>query len=495
MDEFDLAIIGGGINGAGIARDAAGRGLSVLLCEQGDFGGGTSSASSKLIHGGLRYLEQHAFRLVAESLAERERLLNIAPQLINPLQFVLPQVSSLRSAWKMRVALWLYDHMGGRHSLPRSHVLRLSASPLGEGLRADLSRGFSYWDAQVDDARLVIANLQSAFAYGAQLHARTKIIGARRTAKHWELTARDADGVETIYYARMLVNAAGPWVDEVLQNTEGVHLPARLRLVKGSHIVVPRIHAQPHAYVLQNPDRRIIFMIPFQHDYTLIGTTDLMIDDMRQGIAITPLETRYLLDTANMYLRTALTEADIRWSYCGVRPLYDDGSANPSTLTRDYHLLLDERGALPLLAIFGGKLTSYRKLAEAALQRLSPWMHVSRGPWTASEALPGGDFARRDKARVCQELLARYAELPAILIQALFDRHGTRVPAVLGEVKSAEDLGLHFGADLYEREVRYFIENEWAHCAQDVLWRRTKAGLRLNENQRQQLVQWFEAHV
>ena len=489
--EYDLVVVGGGINGAGVARDAAGRGLRVALLEQGDFGGGTSSASTKLIHGGLRYLEQFEFRLVAESLKEREVLLRLAPHLVTPLRFVLPHVSTLRPAWMMRLGLWMYDRLGGRSSLPPSGMVRLSGTAEGAPLKDELQKGFVYWDAWVDDARLVIANLRSAVAHGAQVWPRTRFTSALRDAHGWCVEAEDRDGRRVQMRSRALVNAGGPWVERILAGIAHGEPSARVQLVKGSHIIVPRVHPGTQAYLLQNEDRRVLFVLPYEQDYSLIGTTDLYVQTPDEGSHITPQEIRYLLGAVNRYLAQPLHEADVVWSYSGVRPLYDDGSANPSKTTRDYNLVLDAREDAPLVSVFGGKITTYRKLAEAVLAKLHPWLPTSRGSWTATEALPGAEgLLDRDAARVA--LRARYAALSPHIVDRLFDRHGNAAPLVLGNAGTEAELGRHFGGGLYECEARYFIEHEWARSADDVLWRRTKAGLHLTVAQRLAFETWFD---
>ncbi len=487
----DLIIIGGGINGAGIARDAAGRGLRAALLEQDDFASGTSSASTKLVHGGLRYLEQFEFRLVAESLKEREVLLHLAPHLITPLRFVLPLIPTARPAWMMRLGLWMYDRLGGAGSLPPSGMVRLAGTAEGVPLKAELQKGFVYWDAWVDDARLVIANLRSAVAHGAQVWPRTRFLGARRDERGWRVEAEGSDGRRLKMYSRALVNAGGPWVERVLSGIAHGGQPAHVQLVKGSHIVVPRIHPGAHAYLLQNEDGRVLFVLPYERHYSLIGTTDVLVEAPEEGALITPQEIRYLLAAANRYLARPLSENDVVWSYSGVRPLYDDGSANPSKTTRDYNLVLDARDDAPLLSVFGGKITTYRKLAEAVLTRLHPWLPTSRAAWTATEVLPGAEGLQdRDAAR--EALRMHYPALPPHLVNQLFDRHGNATQFVLGNARTEADLGIHFGGDLYECEARYFIEHEWARSADDVLWRRSKAGLHLDAAQRLAFEAWFD---
>jgi glycerol-3-phosphate dehydrogenase len=487
MLDFDLFIIGGGINGAGIARDAAGRGLRVALAEQEDFGGATSSASSKLIHGGLRYLEHFEFKLVTESLAEREVLLRSAPHLIRPLQFVLPHARGLRPAWMIRCGLWLYDLLGGRGSLPRSQAAALQGGVLKPAFR----RGFSYWDARADDARLVIANLRSAADHGARLWSRTRCVGAQVEEGRWIVRLRRPDGNEEECRARMVINASGPWAAHVLGALRG-QAKAEVRLVKGSHIVVPRVHDKPHAYILQNRDKRVLFIIPFEAHYSLIGTTELVVRSAEEGQHIAAVEIAYLLDAANAYLARPLSASDIRWTYSGVRPLYDDGSQDASAVTRDYIFKLELHEGAPLLNVYGGKLTTYRKLAEAALRKLKPWLNPAGGPWTEAEALPGA-YARESEEALFAALRAQYARLPESLLRAVFGRHGSLSAQVLSDARETSDLGRHFGADLYEREARYFIEHEWALEAEDILWRRSKAGLHLTELERKAFAAWFES--
>ncbi|MDP1612546.1 MAG: glycerol-3-phosphate dehydrogenase [Sulfuritalea sp.] len=493
---YELLIVGGGINGAGIARDAAGRGIRSLLVDQGDFGGATSSASTKLVHGGLRYLEHYEFRLVAESLAEREVMLRLAPQLVTPLRFVMPHVPTLRPAWMIRTGLWMYDHIGGRSSLPGSSGVALRAEGFGAGLKPELKRGFLYSDARVDDARLVILNLRSAVAHGATVMPRTRLIAARREAGIWHATLAAPDGGrQQEVTARLLVNAAGPWVDKVLEHTGGNMGNAQVRLVKGSHIVVPRIHDGDHAYILQNTDKRIVFVIPYFDRWSLIGTTDVYVDSADAGWEIDREEIRYLIEAANHYLIRPLAESDIVWSFAGIRPLYDDGKGDPAAITRDYTLKLDERDGAVELAVFGGKLTTYRKLAETVLERLAPWLNTARGPWTASEPLPGGDFdpARREEA--IRQLRESYPRLPAETLAALFSRHGTLARVLLGEARTPADLGIHFGGGLYRLEVAHFVRNEWATTADDILWRRTKTGLAMTSEQRESFIRWFSVNA
>ena len=486
MELYDIAVIGGGINGAGVARDAAGRGLKVLLAEQNDFASATSSASTKLIHGGLRYLEYCEFRLVSESLAEREVMLRIAPHIVWPLEFVLPHEQHLRPAWMIRAGLFLYDHIGGRTGMPRSRGVKFAPEGHGAGLKPTFTRGFAYYDAWVDDARLVVLTLSSARAHGATVLARTRCTGARREGDAWRVMLRDQpSGKESEARSRILVNAAGPWVKSLLADELQIDSPGQVRLVKGSHIVVPRIHDKRYAYILQNPDRRVIFMIPYEREFTLVGTTDVQVAQKDLPPAISPDETAYLCAAASRYSAREITADQVVWSYSGVRPLYDDGKQDPSAVTRDYVLLLDEQGP-PLLSVFGGKITTYRRLAEHAMDKLARWIPAHR-PWTDAEALPGGDFGGRDYPTLLGEYRSRYRGLDPHWLARLLRRHGTLSRKILDDANTAADLGENFGGGLYERELAYLIEHEWAHSGEDVLWRRTKCGLHMSEAQRRRV--------
>ncbi len=474
---YDLLVIGGGINGAGIARDAAGRGLSVLLVERGDLAAATSSASSKLIHGGLRYLEQFEFRLVAEALGEREILLRIAGHLAWPARFVMPHLPGLRPRWAIRLGLFLYDHLARRSLLPGSHAVRLDAPPYSSGLKSQLRHGFVYSDCRVDDARLVIANAMDAAERGARILVGTECLLARREGGLWHVSL--SGGLEV--RARALVNAAGPWVKDMLNQRLGQPSRDAVRLVKGSHIVLPRLYDGEHAFILQNDDRRVVFMIPWEGRFTLVGTTDIPVAAPDQAEA-TQEEVDYLCRAVNRYLEKPVAPRAVLWRYAGVRPLYDDGSSDPSAVTRDYTLRVDAAAdEAPVLSVFGGKITTYRKLAEHALEKLAPYFPRLRQAWTGQTALPGSDFRNREEAR--KELLARHRGLPPEVLQGVFRRHGTRALRVLGDGR----IGEHFGAGLTERELRYFIEREWARSAQDVLWRRTKAGLHLDQRARERV--------
>ena len=479
----DLLVIGGGINGVGIARDAAGRGLSVTLVEQGDLASATSSWSSKLIHGGLRYLEQYEFRLVREALQEREVLLRLAPHIIRPIMFVLPHDASMRPAWMIRAGLWLYDHLGGNITLPRSKKISFPDIAYGAGLNPAIRSGFLYSDCRVDDSRLTVLNAVSAREKGATILTRTAFEIARRVDGVWEAVIRPAGGEPRTVRAKALVNAAGPWVVDVLDKVMGDRITERVRLVKGSHIIVPKVHSQGHALILQNPDKRVVFVIPYEHDFSLIGTTDVAVDSVAQAKSITPEETEYLIAAANRFLAKPLRTSDVVHSYAGVRPLYDDGSENPSEVTRDYVLKVDhEARRAPLLTVFGGKITTYRCLAEEALEHLEPFFPKLAGPWTATEELPGGDVGHFNAYR--DAMHARYGELGRELVEGVVRRHGARTPKVLRDARFPEALGKSFGAGLTQREVEYMVTEEWAATAEDVLWRRTKCGLHMTPAQR-----------
>jgi glycerol-3-phosphate dehydrogenase len=487
--ELDLAVIGGGINGAGIARDAAGRGLRVALLERGDLGGATSSASSKLIHGGLRYLEHFEIRLVRESLRERELLLRNAPHVVRPQRFVLPHGKGLRPAWQVGFGLWLYDRLRGRSVLPGARRLDLARDPAGAPLRSGSGVGWQYADCVTDDARLVLLTARDAALRGCRVLPRTECIAARRDAGRWRITTVEAGGASHELRSRALVNAAGPWAGRVLGSIEGARSDKRLRLVKGSHVVVPRLYDGDQAFLLQNADRRVVFVIPFERDFTLIGTTEVVMQSPDDPVLCSAEETDYLCRAPSAFFARAVAPADVVWTFAGIRPLVDDGRAEAGDVTRDYVFELDApaRGSgAPLLSIFGGKLTTYRRLAERAVDKLRPWFPGLARPWTARAALPGGDFEGGPEA-LAAALAERLPRLPPGLPLALVRRHGTLAIEVMAGVRDEQDLGEHFGADLWEREVRWFATQEWAREVDDVLWRRTKCGLRLDEGQRQRV--------
>ena len=481
--QFDLLIVGGGINGAGIARDAAGRGLSVLLVEQDDLASHTSSASTKLIHGGLRYLEHYEFRLVREALAERERLLGIAPHIIWPLEFVLPHAPGQRPAWLIRAGLFLYDHLARRERLPASRAIRFPPHPAAAVLRPEYRRGFTYADCWVEDSRLVVLNAMDAAARGAVVRTRTRLCAARRDGALWQAALEDrTTGTRHNIAARALVNAAGPWVGEVLAAKLGQNGTRNVRLVQGSHIIVPRLHDGAFAFLLQNPDRRIVFVIPYEQRFSLIGTTDIPYEGDPAAAAIGKEEISYLCDSVNRWLRARVAPGDVVRGYSGVRPLYDDHAASASAVTRDYVLDLDAgvpgAGAAPLLSVYGGKITTYRRLAEHALAKLLAALGRPIPPgWTATAPLPGGDLPGADFGAWSADFAARHAFLPAPLARRLARAYGTRVEQVLDGARNLAALGADLGGGLTEAEATYLVRHEFAATAEDILWRRSKLAL------------------
>ncbi len=495
-DIYDLAIIGGGINGCGIARDAAGRGLSVFLCEQGDLAQATSSASTKLIHGGLRYLEYYEFRLVREALKEREVLLRAAPHIVWPLRFVLPHHKGLRPAWLLRLGLFVYDHLGGRKLLPPARRLDLTRDEVGRPLKDAYTVGFEYSDCWVQDARLVVLNARDAVARGATVVTRSRCLSAERQGDHWLVTVEDLEqGRRYQVRARGLINAAGPWVGEVIQQRLHANSSDKVRMVRGSHIVVKRLFAHDRAYIFQNADNRICFAIPYEEDFTLIGTTDQDHQGDPGKAVCTDEEAEYLCRSVSEYFKVPVKRDAVVWSYSGVRPLYDDGAEKAQSATRDYVLKLEERdGKTPLLNVFGGKITTYRKLAEAALAKLAPYYAGMSAAWTAGASLPGGDFDAT-AAQALQEKLARdYPFLETATCRRLVRAYGTDSWQLLGAADSLAGLGRHFGHDLYEAEVKYLMEREWAREAPDLLWRRSKLGLRLSAEEAAALDDWMRAN-
>lgn len=476
---YDLLVIGGGINGAGMARDAAGRGLKVLLCERGDLAEFTSSSSTKLIHGGLRYLEYYEFRLVREALAERERLLRLAPHIIWPLRFVLPHDEGLRPAWMLRIGLFLYDHLARLRTLPGSESVRLRTSPLGAPLQQRLTKGFVYSDCWVEDSRLVVLNAMDARARGAEIRTRTAVASARREGDTWvaELHDERTGATETVR-AKAVVNAAGPWVSETLGETLGINSRAAVRLIKGSHIVVKRLFEGEQAYILQQPDQRIVFAIPYERDFTLIGTTDVPYEREPGAVTISPEETAYLCDCINRSFAKNIGPDDVVWSYSGVRPLYDDAAANASAVTRDYVLdVSDQDGSLPVLSVFGGKITTYRRLAEHALEKLEEYFPELKPAWTGDAPLPGGDMPDADFEAFLTALKSEAPFLPLETARRLARAYGTRARDILEAARSLSDLGESFDGGLTAREVNYLHDQEWAITAHDILWRRSKLGL------------------
>ena len=495
---FDLAIIGGGVNGCGIARDAAGRGYSVFLCEMNDLASGTSSWSTKLVHGGLRYLEYYEFRLVREALIEREILWQIAPHIIRPLRFVLPHHDGLRPAWLLRLGLFLYDHIGGRNLLPPTRSVDLSRDEVGKPLIPNrYTKGFEYSDCFVDDARLVVLTARDAADRGAEIRTRSRAVEIRQENKIWRVTVENTvNGERSTIQARVLVNAGGPWVEQVLASGAGVNARAKVRLVQGSHIVVRKLYAHDRAYMFQNSDGRIVFVIPYQDDFTLIGTTDRDFDGDPAKVKASTEEIKYLCDSVSEYLAKPVKPEDVVWTYAGVRPLYDDGASEAKAATRDYVFELDTPGGAPLLSIYGGKITTYRRLAEEALERLSPYLRSAkaREGWTARSPLPGGDLDVSAIAALSAELVRTYPFLIPAHANRLAHAYGTRATKLLGNAKSLGDLGQSFGATLTESEVRYLMASEWACTADDIVWRRSKLGLRLSPAEVAAIDDWIAAH-
>ncbi|HEX3441759.1 MAG TPA: glycerol-3-phosphate dehydrogenase [Pseudolabrys sp.] len=482
MADFDIAIVGGGINGAGLARDAAGRGLRVLLVEMNDLASGTSSASSKLIHGGLRYLEHGALRLVREALTEREVLLRMAPHVIRPMRFMLPPLPGRRAPLKLRLGLFLYDWLGARKLLPASHTVDLTHHMVGQPLQRQFRYGFEYSDCWVDDSRLVLLTARDAADRGAVIRTHTKLTRAER-GEMWELVLNNRGRRDTAR-ARVLVNAAGPWIGEVAENIVRMPLKKAVRLIKGSHIVVRRRFEHDTGYILQAADGRVVFALPFAQDFTLIGTTDENFVGDLNAPAPDAKEILYLCDVMNQYFRDRVTPDELVWSFAGVRALYDDGAGKLEDVTRDYELVLDERsGSAPLLTIYGGKITTYRKLAEAAMGKIGPFF-ATRPAWTAGSALPGGEFKPEDFYNVVAETISRWPFLSEPHARRLIRAYGLRVAQILGDARSMDDLGERFTDDLTGAELRYLVENEWAETAEDVLWRRTKLGLKATPDER-----------
>ena len=485
---FDIAIIGGGVNGCGIARDAAGRGWRVFLCESRDLGSGTSSASTKLIHGGLRYLEYYEFRLVREALTEREVLWRVAPHIVWPLRFVLPFHRNMRPAWLLRLGLLLYDNIGGRKKLPPTRAIRLDRDLTGAPLKPEFKRGFEYSDCWVEDSRLVVLNAMSAAENGATIMPRTACVSATRVGDLWEIISRDSDTGDTHRIrARTLVNAAGPWVTEVSDNVIRSNSRTPVRLVQGSHVVVPRLYDHNGCYIFQNEDKRIFFVIPYETDFTLIGTTDLDYKGDPAKVAASADEIAYLCKSTSEYLLKPVTPDMVVWTYSGVRPLHSEGEGAAQAATRDYVLTLEAPdGAAPLMSIFGGKITTFRKLAESVLKQLAPHLPAPHGRlagWTGKETLPGGDFPMQDFDGEVNRTIARHPFLSKPLARRLVRAYGTRVRLLIGTASSMEDLGRDFGAGLTEAELRYLVRHEWVRRADDLIWRRSKLGLRLDAAQ------------
>ena len=485
---FDLAIIGGGVNGCGIARDAAGRGLDVFLCEQADLAKATSSASTKLFHGGLRYLEYYEFRLVREALIERETLLRAMPHISWPLRFVLPHHSGLRPAWLLRLGLFIYDNLGGRKILPGAKTLDLTTDPAGAPLKPEYRKGFEYSDCWVEDSRLVSLNARDAAQLGAEVAVRTRCVSATRETGLWRLVIESLEtGAKREVLAKGVVNAGGPWVDEVLRGALRRNAPARIRLVRGSHIVTKKLFDHDRCYIFQNADGRIVFAIPYETDFTLIGTTDREHHGSPSEARCTEEEADYLRMAASEYFARPIEAEDVVWTYSGVRPLYDDGAKSATAATRDYVLELDAEQDAPVLNIFGGKITTYRRLAEAALGKLAPHFPNMGRPWTAGAPLPGGDFPVDGAPRLVDEIRAAHPFVDARFALRLVRAYGTDAKEILGDASGFEDLGEHFGWNLTEAEVRWLMDKEWAREADDVLWRRSKIGLRVGDDDKARL--------
>ncbi len=488
----DLLVIGGGINGTGIARDAAGRGLDVLLCEKDDLAAHTSSASTKLIHGGLRYLEQREFRLVRHSLREREVLLRNAPHIIWPLRFVLPHHGGLRPWWMIRLGLLLYDHLGGRALLPPSASVDLARHASGRALKDRYRRGFEYSDCWVQDARLVVLNARDAHLRGAQVRTRTECVSLARRGGSWEAMLVDKrSGTRCPVTARGVVNASGPWVGRTLELEEGADARHGVRLVKGSHIVVGRLFDHPWPYIFQGGDGRVLFAIPFEEDFTLLGTTDVEIEGDPGPVEVAPEEVDYICATANEYFETPVSPGDVVWSYSGVRPLFDDQARSASEVTRDYVLHLDREPA-PMLSVYGGKITTYRRLAEQALNLLAGPLGFGRGAWTRDAPLPGGDIPGADVGGFTAHCAECHPWLPEAILRHYVRHYGTEIHALLAGRAGIGDLGEHFGAGLYAAEVEHLVEHEWARTPEDILWRRTKKGLRVSDDGVRRLLDFLD---
>lgn len=489
----DLFVIGGGINGAGMARDAAGRGLKVVLCEKDDLAEGTSSRSGKLVHGGLRYLEYYEFRLVREALIEREVLLNAAPHIIWPMRFVLPHSPQDRPAWLVRLGLFLYDHLGGRKKLPGTRTLNLRRDPEGTPILDQYSKGFEYSDCWVDDARLVVLNAVGAAEKGAEILTRTAAVTARRENGGWTIvTKNSATGEQRTFRARCLVNCAGPWVSDVIGRVAGSNSPRNVRLVKGSHIIVPKWWAGNNAYLVQNHDKRVIFINPYEGDKALIGTTDISYEGRAEEVTADETEIEYLINAVNRYFKEKLRRSDVTHSFSGVRPLFDDGKGNPSAVTRDYVFDLDETGGAPLLNVFGGKITTYRELAERGIKRIEHLFPTMGADWTATAPLPGGEMPNADFETYLNGLRDAFSWAPRMLLLHYARLYGARAKDVIGSADSVKGLGRHFGGTLYEAEARYLTAKEWALASDDILYRRTKHYLHLTEAERAAFAKWFD---
>ncbi|RDL44531.1 glycerol-3-phosphate dehydrogenase [Marinomonas piezotolerans] len=492
---LDLFVIGGGINGAGIARDAAGRGLSVALCEKDDLAQGTSSRSGKLVHGGLRYLEYYEFRLVREALIEREVLLNSASHIIWPMRFVLPHSKTDRPAWLVRLGLFLYDHLGGRKRLPGTRALDLHRDPEGAPIKDQYTKGFEYSDCWVDDSRLVVLNAVAASQKGAEVLTRTRCVAAKRNPEgYWDVTTENELTKEVrTFKVKLLVNAAGPWVRKIVDDVASSKSSRNIQLVKGSHIIVPKFWQGQQAYLVQNYDKRVIFINPYEDDKALIGTTDIPYEGKVEDVKADESEIEYLLAAVNRYFKETLRRQDVITTFSGVRPLFDDGQGNPSAVTRDYVFDLDETQGAPLLNVFGGKLTTFRKLSEHAIQKIEKYFPDMGGNWTSGAVLPGGDIPNADFQSYMQACKECYPWMPRDLLVHYGRHYGSIIKQIVSDASSIEGLGQHFGGNLYEAEVRYLVAHEWAMTPEDVLERRTKEGLHLSTEQRAAFALWFES--
>lgn len=495
MSDFDLVVIGGGVNGAGIARDAVGRGLKVMLCEKDDLAQHTSSSSSKLIHGGLRYLEHYDFALVRHALGEREVLLKAAPHIIWPLRFILPHHKALRPRWLIRLGLFMYDHLGGRKLLPASNSVDLTTHVAGRALKPEFTSGFEYSDCWVQDARLVTLNVMDAAERGCDVRVRTECTDIIQSKDEWTVKLQDhLTGKADSVTARAIVNASGPWVEKTLGLDEEHDSRMGVRLVKGSHVVVPKVFDHPYTYIFQNADNRIMFAIPYENDFTLLGTTDVEIEAEPGTEKIEQSEIDYICSNASEYFNTPIKPEQVVWTYTGVRPLYDDASDNASKVTRDYKLDLDTRAGAPILSVYGGKITTFRKLAEQAVDMLAEPLGIKSGAWTAPTSLPGGDIPDADYEGFLTECQGRYPWMDEVVLKDYTRNYGTRISVLVGEASDMAQLGHHFGGPLYQAEVDYLIANEWARSAADILWRRSKKGLHTPKGTEEVLQQWIDEH-
>ena len=493
--DYDMVVIGAGINGAGIARDAAGRGLSVLLCEKDDIAQHTSSASTKLIHGGLRYLEHYDFLLVRHALQEREVLLRAAPHVIWPLRFILPHHQALRPRWLIRLGLFLYDNIGGRKLLPGSHSVDLGEHVSGQALKPEYSSGFEYSDCWVQDARLVTLNVMDAATRGCNVQVRTEVTDLIRKDGYWTVKLKNhLTGVLSSVTTRVVVNASGPWVEQTLDLDEEHDSTHGVRLVKGSHVVVPKMFEHPYTYIFQNADDRVVFAVPYENDFTLLGTTDVEVEDEPGKECIEPSEVEYICNSVSEYFNTPVSADSVVWNYSGVRPLYDDASENASTVTRDYKLDFDVRKGAPVLSVYGGKITTYRKLSEQAVDMMKHHLGITAGAWTADSYLPGGDIPNADFDAYLTQQRQAYGWLDEKVLTDYVRNYGTLIGSLIGSASSMSDLGQHFGGPLYQAEVDYLVKHEWARTATDILWRRSKKGLHVPADTAEKLSAYLNEH-